>query len=212
MSATANPWFNFVRWTEGGVEVSASADYPSRSLETGRWLRCLKRSPTSDHGGLTGGWGHDSGGGSHSSGAPVTVVAVANAGYAFVNWTEGGSRSARRHPTVPGGSQPFAGGELCGDHLLITTASSHWRAVRPLGRDVRPGSPVTVVAVANAGYAFVNWTEGGSRSATASYSFPAGANRSLVANFVAITTRSRRRPPHWRAVRPLGGTYARGVP
>jgi alpha/beta superfamily hydrolase len=45
-------------------------------------------------------------------------------------------------------------------------------------------SNVTVVATANAGYAFVNWTENGAPVSTlAGYSFSASASRTLVANF-----------------------------
>lgn len=54
------------------------------------------------------------------------------------------------------------------------------------------GTNVTVIATPHAGFAFVNWTEAGNAvSASASYTFAAGGNRVLVANFVAtysITT------------------------
>lgn len=47
------------------------------------------------------------------------------------------------------------------------------------------GTPVTVVAAHNAGYAFVNWTEDGVEvSASAVYPFTVNEDRSLVANFV----------------------------
>jgi hypothetical protein len=46
------------------------------------------------------------------------------------------------------------------------------------------GSTATLVATANSGYHFVNWTESGSEVSTnATYSFTASANRTLVANF-----------------------------
>ena len=46
---------------------------------------------------------------------------------------------------------------------------------------------MTVVATANAGWAFVNWTQAGTPvSPTASYSFPASVSRTLVANFTAL--------------------------
>ncbi len=49
---------------------------------------------------------------------------------------------------------------------------------------VTAGQSVTLTATANAGYGFVNWTENGSEvSTSASYSFTASADRSLVANF-----------------------------
>ena len=49
------------------------------------------------------------------------------------------------------------------------------------------GATVTVVATANEGYRFVNWTEGGSEVSTnATYEFEAGANRTLLAVFELI--------------------------
>ncbi|MBI2416662.1 MAG: DUF3494 domain-containing protein, partial [Ignavibacteriales bacterium] len=50
------------------------------------------------------------------------------------------------------------------------------------------GASVTVTAAANAGYTFTNWTEGGiAVSASAAYTFTISGNRTLVANFTAIT-------------------------
>ncbi len=49
------------------------------------------------------------------------------------------------------------------------------------------GNSCTVSASANAGWSFVDWTEGGvSVSPLASFTFTVGANRTLVANFAAI--------------------------
>ena len=56
------------------------------------------------------------------------------------------------------------------------------------GREVN-GASVTVMATPAAGYTFVNWTEGGNVvSASASYTFAATADRTLVANFVVSAT------------------------
>lgn len=58
------------------------------------------------------------------------------------------------------------------------------------------GTLVTLTATANPGYAFSNWTDGGAIiSTSASYSFIAGVNRDVVANFipanaVTVTTSS----------------------
>ncbi len=52
------------------------------------------------------------------------------------------------------------------------------------------GASVTVMATANSGYAFTNWTECGTQvSANASYAFTMGtSDRTLVANFTAISS------------------------
>ena len=57
------------------------------------------------------------------------------------------------------------------------------------GGTVNVGSTVTVVATANEGYTFVNWTEDGTEVSTyASYSFTAEEDRTLVANFEEATS------------------------
>lgn len=51
------------------------------------------------------------------------------------------------------------------------------------------GQSVSVIATPNAGYRFVNWAEGPTSVATtATYTFAATANRTLVANFEALCT------------------------
>jgi hypothetical protein len=58
------------------------------------------------------------------------------------------------------------------------------------GGTINSGDSVTVVAVANAGYTLLNWTEGVAVvSSSASYTFTATANRSLVANFTVVPKR-----------------------
>ena len=53
------------------------------------------------------------------------------------------------------------------------------------GGRIAAGANVTLTAVPSSGYTFVNWTEGGIQvSTSATYAFAAGANRTLVANFV----------------------------
>lgn len=67
-----------------------------------------------------------------------------------------------------------------------TSASPAGGGTTSGGGSVAIGSPVTVVATANANYLFVNWTENGAPvSTSASYSFTATQNRSLVANFAS---------------------------
>lgn len=88
--AANNPGFAFVNWTENGLEVSASANYPftvvaNRTLVANfipTYTVATSASPVA--GGTT------SGDGVFNSGTSVTVVATPNPGYGFVNWTEGG--------------------------------------------------------------------------------------------------------------------------
>jgi hypothetical protein len=60
------------------------------------------------------------------------------------------------------------------------------------------GSLASLVATPNPGWGFVNWTEGGTQvSTSATYSFTASANRTLVANFdTAYTVVTSASPPY----------------
>jgi len=76
-------------------------------------------------------------------------------------------------PTVAGAS-----------YAVATSASPSDGGSTAGGGAYSNGSQVTVVATAKPGYAFVNWTEGGTvMSSSASYSFTASADRTLGANF-----------------------------
>lgn len=71
--------------------------------------------------------------------------------------------------TIATGASPGAGGGTTGDGFYNN------------------GTPVTVVATHNPGFAFVNWTEGGVEvSASAVYPFTVTADRTLVANFMLL--------------------------
>lgn len=90
VQATAGAGYNFVNWTEEGVEVSTLASYSftagaNRSL-VANFARIVYNISTSASPSIGG---TISGGGSYYSGDSVTLQGTANAGYAFLNWTEG---------------------------------------------------------------------------------------------------------------------------
>ena len=189
--AAANPGYHFVNWTEDGAEVSASASY-TFSANSDRTL--VANFAVTTYSVITSAspsvGGGTSGDGTFNSGSSVTVVANANAGYTFVNWTEGGaevSASASYTFTV-GGNRNLVANFAPITYSVSVSASPSAGGNATGGGTFNSGSSVTVVANANAGYTFVNWTEGGAEvSASASYTFTLGGNRNLVANFAPIT-------------------------
>ncbi|MBI5388433.1 MAG: hypothetical protein HZA90_27525, partial [Verrucomicrobia bacterium] len=190
LTATTNAGFAFVNWTENGTPVSSSASFnfaaaADRTLVANFTpLYTITVSAAPANGGTT------SGGGSYVNGSNVTVMAVANVGYAFVNWTENGtpvntstifSFTARAERTLVA--------NFVAIHLIATSSSPSAGGTTIGGGIYHSGSNVTVLASASPGYAFVNWTEdGGPVSSSASYSFPATTNRTLVANFTPLYT------------------------
>ena len=139
VTASPNPGYNFVDWTEAGVTVSASASYQfalagNRSL-VAHFVATHTVSTVAAPlaGGTTGGDG------TYNEGTLVTVTASPNPGYKFVDWTEGGvavSTSA---------SYPFA---LAGNRSLVANfALKTPSLVLQSATAVRLGSKVDVTVV-----------------------------------------------------------------
>ena len=137
--------------------------------------------------------GGTSGGGTVSSGSSVTVVATPNAGYNFVNWTEGGnpvSGSASYNFTASA-SRMLVANFTPTTYSITTSFSPVAGGSTSGGGTFNPGTGVTVLATPNGSYDFVKWTEGGNQvSASASYNFTASADRNLVANFALSSNAS----------------------
>jgi hypothetical protein len=134
------------------------------------------------------GGGSTSGDGAFANGLTNAVSALPANGFAFLGWSSNGvtvstnatysfavttnlTLSAIFSPlfTVSIAASPAAGGTVAGAGTYSALTS------------------VSVAAHTNAGYNFVNWTEGGVPvSAATNYNFTVVATRALVANFAAI--------------------------
>ena len=158
--------------------------------------------------------GGTSGGGTVNSGSSVTVLATSNAGYSFVNWTEGGipvSATASYNFTA-NASRTLVANFTPITYTITSNASPLPGGGISGGGTVNSGSSVTVLATSNAGYSFVNWTEGGIPvSATASYNFTANASRTLVANFATTTSNNANLASLLPSAGSLSPTFASGT-
>ncbi len=158
--------------TAYGSEVSfTTSDIPSYTIT-------VSANPSSG--------GAVSGGGTYQQGQSCTVTATANTGYAFLKWTENGtqvSTNANYTFTVSGNRSLVAQFQAQSYTISVSANPSNGGTVSG-GGSYNYGQSCTVVASANSGYEFTNWTEGGSVvSSNASYSFTVSGNRTLVANF-----------------------------
>jgi hypothetical protein len=134
------------------------------------------------------GAGTIAGTGAYPAGSAASLSATANAGFGFVNWTENGTQVSASNPynfTVTANRTLVANFT---NAYTITTAVSPTLGGFTTGDGIyNNGASVTVTATANAGYAFTEWTESGTPvSTSASYTFPAASNRTLVANFAPL--------------------------
>ncbi|MFO0974225.1 MAG: hypothetical protein U1A27_12420 [Phycisphaerae bacterium] len=127
-----------------------------------------------------------SGAGAYPSGSTAALTATPNAGFGFQNWTEGGvqvSTSQTYTFTVSGDRTLVA--NFVPAYTISTSASPALGGTTSGGGIFNQGASVTVSAIPNSGYLFVDWTEFGTPVCTVpNYTFAAGADRALVANFM----------------------------
>ncbi len=191
VAATAADGFHFVSWTDNGNVVSQSASYlfaidvnhslvANFAANVPQWTITTSAAPAAS--------GSTSGGGLVDTGSPATVTATPNAGFAFVNWTDGG---------VPASAAVSYTFTATADRALVanftpTVTYAVSTAAAPVaggstsgGGNYESGTTATVVATPTPGYVFEKWTVGATQMSTSrSYTFPVTANKSLVANFV----------------------------
>ena len=133
-----------------------------------------------------------SGGGTFAQGSDAVVSATPNAGFAFVNWTVGGtevSQSSNYSFKVAGNKVLVANFAAIPAGNFAVTLSSNPAAggINNGSGSYLAGSTVVVTASPNTGYTFVNWTDGATIASTSSsYQFILTGNRSLVANYKII--------------------------
>ena len=125
-------------------------------------------------------------------GKSVTLTATANEGYRFVNWTLNGnvvSTDASYTFNATAAGEYVANFEISTYTISATTNPGTAGSVTINGeavssKNVNENSTVTLVATPQAGYYFVNWTNGTDVVSTdATYTFTATANTTLKANF-----------------------------
>ncbi|MCK9447725.1 MAG: T9SS type A sorting domain-containing protein [Bacteroidales bacterium] len=189
VSAFANADYSFVNWTEDGTEVSNHTEYTFIVTENRDLVANFEEIATHEittssepaEGGTT------TGGGIYNYGASVTVSAFANAGYSFINWTEGGTEvSIHTEYTfvVTENRDLIANFEEIATYEITTSSNPEEGGTTSGGGVFEYGTSVTVSAFAYADYSFVNWTEDGTEvSNDTEYTFVAIENRNTVANF-----------------------------
>ena len=134
--------------------------------------------------------GFVTGGGKYQKGKTCVVVASANEGYVFSNWTENGtqvSTSVSYSFTVDTDRTLVANFSVSsGNNFTITAISSpEFGGIVNGSGTYQQGQTCTVTAIANEGYSFTNWTVNGTQvSANAIYTFTVMDNRTIVANFI----------------------------
>ncbi len=142
--------------------------------------------------------GNVTGGGTYNEGATVTLTATPNSGYEFVNWTSGTttvSTSATYSFTANASAEYIANFQTAAPTTFAVTTTANPAAggtatfavgtgQATTSATVASGTGVTLYAVANDGYRFVNWTKGGIEVSTnATHNATITEASDFVANF-----------------------------
>ena len=185
--ATASTGYTFTNWTHNGTVVSTSPTYSFTvtqaenfvaHFEVSSYLITVTANPTAG--------GTVSGGGTYTHGATATLTAVANTGYNFVNWKKNGvvvSTDPTCTITVTGAGNYVAYFSPISYEITASANPEEGGSIIGAG-SYNHGSTCYLTAIANPGYAFVNWTKNGNQVSTdATYSFTVTEAGSYVANF-----------------------------
>ncbi|MBQ1733138.1 MAG: InlB B-repeat-containing protein, partial [Bacteroidales bacterium] len=187
--ATPAAGYRFTNWTENGTVVSTNANYQftasaDRTLVANFTQRTYNVTATvdPDNGGTISGNNSP-----YTYGTNVSLTAIANPGFAFVNWTDEDANVVSTNTTYQfaiDGNRTFVAHFEAEQYEITATANpTEGGSVTGTGT-FNYGQQVSLSATPNEGYQFVNWTENGSTVYTnANYSFTATTSRTLVANF-----------------------------
>lgn len=132
--------------------------------------------------------GTTTGNGNYGFEEPVTVLAVANPGYHFTNWTENGAvvSTAASYSFIAENDRDLIANFELNTYTIATQPNPENGGIITGGGVYDYGDTCTLSATENTGYTFINWIENGTVVSTDSnYSFTVESGRSLIANFDA---------------------------
>lgn len=188
LQATAAPDFYFIHWEENGEVVSTETCYQfvvdsNRNLLALFALDCHQVEAEAD----PSEGGNVSGAGNYINGTTCTLQAQPRPGYAFVNWTEGGtvvSNQSTYSFVVETNRSFIAHFEHVVYHITVSAEPEIGGSVIG-GGDFYYGETCVVEALPAHNYNFDRWKEnGGTVYLEPEFSFFVMRNRDLVARFV----------------------------
>ena len=130
------------------------------------------------------------GGGTFAEGDTCTVIATANVGYNFVNWTENGNQvsAEAEYSFAVTGNRNLIANFTSQQYTITATAEPEEGGTVSGYGGYNNGDECTLTATANEGYEFLNWTkeDGTIVSTDPVYAFTVTETAAYVAHFQAI--------------------------
>jgi uncharacterized repeat protein (TIGR02543 family) len=192
IKAEAKPNYNFVNWTEDGVEVSTNAIENYRAshnctltanFKPDNFTITVEARPKH--------CGTATGGGNYDFGEPATVTAAPHEDYRFVNWTEDGEEVSTEaiYTFIVERSRHLVANFDTLSYLVTVSVNNSDLGNAFETKRYYKNQRATVKAVPKIGYRFENWTreeDGVIISRDMQYSFTVTSDTNLVANFLVL--------------------------
>ena len=191
VTATAIEEYSFINWTEDGEVVSTDESYTfiiANDHDFVANFAMITYDVTVTANPVEG--GIVTGAGTYAEGRAVTIVATANTGYTFDNWTEDGEvvSTDESYTFTIYDDHDFVANFTINTYNVTVTANPAEGGTVTGASTYDYGTSVTIAATANTGYTFDNWTEDGEVVSTdESYSFTIADDHDFVANFTINT-------------------------
>ena len=210
--------FHFVKWTKGTEVVSTDAEYSFIVTPESAGMYRATFARTSYQITVTANpaeGGNVNGSGTYNYGSTCQLIATANPGYHFVNWTSNGaviSTEAIYNFEVHESAQ--IEGNFAINTYDITAAANPEEGGTVTGAGTyQYGESCTLTATVANGYNFINWTKDNEVVSTdASFTFTVTESGAYIANFEEVVTYEivvSANPEEYGTVTG-GGTYAEG--
>ena len=189
LTASSSTGYHFVNWTKNGTQVSTNASYSFTVTEDATYVAnftfntyTITASANPTAGGTV------TGGGSYTYGDICPLLAVANTGYTFVNWTKNGTivSTSNNYNVMVHENAAYVANFQANSYTITASAAPTSGGTITGAGVYNYGTTCSLTATANTGYTFVNWTKDGVQVSTnASHFFTVTENASYVAHFSA---------------------------
>jgi len=155
ITAMANANYHFVQWNDGNTNAARTITITGDATYTANFAVNTYTVTVSANDNTMG---VVTGSGTYNYGTTATITAIANAGYHFVRWNDGDT-NATRTISVSGNANYIATFAI-NTYTVTVSANDNTMGTAIGGGTYNYGTIISITAIANTGYHFVQWSDG----------------------------------------------------